>query len=294
MCEKKEKKYKKTRREIILSLLDGEKKIQRDMAKEIGVNDSYISKIVKPMKRDGIVEIYQGDSPKEYEDKRSKKGKVTKREYMVKFCSLNPTVKALSKIVNMVAWDALRDSTFYKTMIPKLIDHFNEKLKAQGLSELTERERACFEEYGLKYSPSFLMLVIDDKRDYGEILEGKSLMFRKNITEMISSPYFEELYTKTIDRLINGKHLNPPVIKLLKDAKKFTEEIIATARGCRFEDVVQATWMIIVSGLIELDMVTDRTEKDDHFWELHGRYYPLALEFYEKSAEVVAEEEATE
>lgn len=299
MCERKEKKYEETRRKIVSILLDGEKKPQG----KLGKNDSYISKIVRKLEREGIVERNYQMSQAEYPNKKSKKPTI--KGYHVILCSLNPTVKALSKIFYIVVnhqsnvfeikgWDALKNSKFYQTMIPKLIDHFNEKLKAQGLPKLTERERMCFEEYALKYSPSFLMLVIDDKRDYARVIEDRTNMFRDTITKMYNSHLWEKECKKSIDQKVKKNRLPPLQKQLLIGMKGHLKEMFATTANNILVDISQNAWLIVVSGFIEFDMVNDYAIKDDRFWELYGRYLPFTSKLSMKTIEVAVEEEATE
>lgn len=171
----------------------------------------------------------------------------------------------------------------FEQQIPLLIDHFNEKIKAQGLPELTERERMCFKEYGLKYSPSLAKFLAEDRDDYRMTLEGRSFVLHNNMKQMMTSPFYSEMILKAADKMIHKKYKNqhknqPTLNSMLKDMKGAFNEIISIIQKQLPENIVPKTWLIVVNCYVEFDMMYDRIMKDNVFWQMMGRYYPFSFE----------------
>ncbi|UZE92070.1 MAG: hypothetical protein IB616_04980 [Methanosarcinales archaeon] len=150
------KKYKGTKRKIIVSLLGGQRKIQKQLAEELKVDkakvdEARISLIAKELEEEGIIKRKFGRSPREYIDNKS--DKKTKREYPVLFCYLNPSVEAFKKI--FYGLDIMTDSTlhrkcrkkgrkkgYYNVVGPKLTAKFLKKIDAAGIPQPISWEKA--------------------------------------------------------------------------------------------------------------------------------------------------------
>lgn len=90
-------KREETKRKIIMNLLDGQERMQEEIASKVGEREDYISPIIKELEQDGIIRREVRKSPKTYED-RKKGGEVTK-DYLVKFCRLDTSLKTFRLLV---------------------------------------------------------------------------------------------------------------------------------------------------------------------------------------------------
>ncbi len=132
-------KRERTIRQLILALLDDQKKTQQILADEIGERQDYISPIIKQLEKEEIIKRELGTSPKTYTD-RTSADKVTK-DYAVKFCYLSPslnTFKLLAKefltsedrlefIKSKHAQSTLTDK-FLDTQMKKVLEMFEHRI----------------------------------------------------------------------------------------------------------------------------------------------------------------------
>jgi len=145
------KKHKGTKRKIIVSLLGGQRKIQRQLAEELKVDEAHVSLRAKELEEEGIIKRKFGRSPREYIDNKS--DKKTKREYPVLLCYLDPSVEAFKKI--FYGLDIMTDSTlhrkcrkkgrkkgYYNDVGPELTAKFLKKIDAAGVPQPISWEKA--------------------------------------------------------------------------------------------------------------------------------------------------------
>lgn len=104
-----------TRRKIISSLLDGQERMQEEIATKVGESEDYISPIIKGLNQEGIIERKVRKSPKTYKDRKS--GEEVTKDYLVKFCKLDESIKTF----RLLAKEFLRSEEKVKFMKSKYV-----------------------------------------------------------------------------------------------------------------------------------------------------------------------------